>query len=572
MIIFRKVKWKNLLSTGNHFSEIDLHKNINTLIVGVNGSGKSTLLDALCFGLFGKPFRNIPKGNLTNSINGKNCEVEVEFDTNNKSYRVVRNIRPNKFEIYIDGELLNQDAAIRDYQEQLEKFILKMNYKSFTQIVVLGSAAFTPFMQLSNNDRRAIIEDLLDIQIFSVMNKITRERLGNNKDLLGEKRHNIQLTQQKYDFEEKRIGDLKQNNEDKIDEYNQDILPNENNISNLTEEIETIGLQVNEIQEVVAGRLETEQRVKQLNQLETQIETNLSKYKKDVDFFEHNDDCPTCSQLIENEFKTGQIETLKSKITGCDTGLTELDTKVTEEQSKLNVISEKQIEIQQLQIKTATNTTSITEINRYIARVKTNIEELQNTKTVSEIEEQKLSELKTEIEAKETEFKELLDDKEYFEVASALLKDTGIKTKIIKQYLPVINKLVNSYLAKLDFFVNFTLDESFKESIKSRFRDDFTYNNFSQGEKQRIDMALMLTWRAVARLKNSTNTNLLILDETFDSSLDATGVDELLKILHELDDVNIFVISHKGDILQDKFQNIIKFSKVKNFSRIEKHE
>jgi DNA repair exonuclease SbcCD ATPase subunit len=572
LIIFRKVKWKNLLSTGNHFSEIELDKNINTLIVGVNGSGKSTLLDALCFGLFGKPFRSIPKGNLTNSINGKNCEVEVEFDTNNKSYRVVRTIRPNKFEIYIDGELLNQDAAIRDYQEQLEKFILKMNYKSFTQIVVLGSAAFTPFMQLSNNDRRDIIEDLLDIQIFSVMNKITRERLSNNKDLISEKRHNIQLTQQKYEFEEKRIGDLKQNNEDKIDEYERDISTNETNINNLTEEIETIGLQVDEIQKVVVGRLETEQRVKQLNQLETQIETNLSKYKKDVEFFEHNDDCPTCSQLIENEFKTRQIETLKSKIAGCGNGLTELDTKVTKEQSKLNIISEKQIEIQQLQIKTATNTTSITEINRYIARIKINIEELQNTKTVSDIEERKLGELKTEIQAKETQFKELLNDKEYFEVASALLKDTGIKTKIIKQYLPVINKLVNSYLAKLDFFVNFTLDESFKESIKSRFRDDFTYNNFSQGEKQRIDMALMLTWRAVARLKNSTNTNLLILDETFDSSLDSTGVDELLKILHELDNVNIFVISHKGDILQDKFQNIIKFSKVKNFSRIEKYE
>tara|TARA_B100000780_G_C21124777_1_gene456047 strand:+ start:1016 stop:2734 length:1719 start_codon:yes stop_codon:yes gene_type:complete len=572
LIIFRKVKWKNLLSTGNHFSEINLDKNINTLIVGVNGSGKSTLLDALCFGLFGKPFRSIPKGNLTNSINGKNCEVEVEFDTNNKSYRVVRTIKPNKFEIYIDGELLNQDAAIRDYQEQLEKFILKMNYKSFTQIVVLGSAAFTPFMQLSNNDRRAIIEDLLDIQIFSVMNKLTRERLGNNKDLLNDKRHTIQLTQQKYEFEEKRIGDLKQNNEDKIDEYETDISTNETNINNLTEEIESIGLQVAEIQKVVTNKLEIEQRVKQYHHLESQIETNLSKYKKDVNFFEHNDDCPTCRQGIESDFKSEQIVTLTDKITGCDTGLVELDTKVTEEQTKLNTISVKQLEIQALQIKTATNTTSITEINRYITRIKTSIEELQNTKTVSDIEELKLSELKKEIEDKETEFKKLLDDKEYFEVASALLKDTGIKTKIIKQYLPVINKLVNSYLAKLDFFVNFTLDESFKESIKSRFRDDFTYNNFSQGEKQRIDMALMLTWRAVARLKNSTNTNLLILDETFDSSLDATGVDELLKILHELDDVNIFVISHKGDILQDKFQNIIKFSKVKNFSRIEKHE
>lgn len=568
MIIFRKVRWKNLLSTGNYFSEVDLDKTDKTLIVGVNGSGKSTLLDALCFGLFGKPFRNIPKANLTNSINGKNCEIEIEFDTNNKSYKVIRGIKPNKFEIYVDGEMLDQDAAVRDYQEQLEKFVLKMNYKSFTQIVVLGSASFTPFMQLSNKDRREIIEDLLDIQIFSVMNKLTKDRLSTNKELVDDKRHNIQLKQQQYVFEEKRYKEQKQNNEEKIKQYETDISTNEINISNLTKEIETIGSQVSALQTVVENRIETENRVKKFNQLEAQIETNLSKYKTDVDFFEHNDNCPTCRQTIEYTFKEGQINTLKEKINECSHGLTELDKKVIEEQNKLNVISEKQKEIQKLQIKIATNSTSITEINKYISRIKKDIEELQNTKSTSEAEEQKLNDLKFEIQTKEKEFKELLEEKTYYEVASALLKDTGIKTKIIKQYLPVINRLVNNNLAKLDFFVNFTLDETFKESIKSRFRDDFSYNNFSQGEKQRIDMALMLTWRAVARLKNSTNTNLLILDETFDSSLDATGVDELIKILHSLDDVNIFVISHKGDILQDKFESVIKFEKIKNFSRI----
>lgn len=568
MILFRKVRWKNLLSTGNYFNEVDLSKNINTLIVGVNGSGKSTMLDALCFGLFGKPFRDIPKANLTNSINGKNCVIEVEFDTNNKSYKVIRGIKPNTFEIYVDGELLNQDASVRDYQEQLEKFVLRMNYKSFTQIVVLGSASFTPFMQLSNKDRREIIEDLLDIQIFSVMNKLVKEQLSSNKELTNEKKHELQLAQQEFVFEEKRVNELKQNNDEKINKYETDIKTNEENIQKLAEEIQGIGSRVSEIQTDIGNRIETEQKVKKFHQLEAQIETNLSKYKKDIDFFEHNDSCPTCRQHIESTFKDGEVSLLKEKVDECSHGLDELEKKVLEEQAKLNVIAEKQKEIQELQIKIATNNASITEINKYIKRIKEQIEELQNTKIKSNAEEVKLKELKLNIETKESEYKDLIEDKIYYEVAGSLLKDTGIKTKIIKQYLPVINKLVNKYLAKLEFFVNFTLDESFKETIKSRFRDDFTYNNFSQGEKQRIDMALMLTWRSVARIKNSTNTNLLVLDETFDSSLDTTGVDELIKILHELDQVNIFVISHKGDILQDKFESVIKFEKERNFSRM----
>ena len=568
MILFRKVRWKNLLSTGNYFNEVDLSKNINTLIVGVNGSGKSTMLDALCFGLFGKPFRDIPKANLTNSINGKNCVVEIEFDTNNKSYKVIRGIKPNTFEIYVDGEMMNQEATVRDYQEQLEKFILRMNYKSFTQIVVLGSASFTPFMQLSSRDRRAIIEDLLDIQIFSTMNKLVKEELSTNKELTGQKKHELQLAQQQFTFEEKRVNELKQDNNDKITKHEQDITNNEINIRKLHDEIQSIGSRVSEIQEDIGNRIETEKKVKRFHQLEAQIETNLSKYKKDIDFFQHNDSCPTCRQHIEPTFKDGEVTVLKEKVNECSHGLTELEQKVLEEQAKLNAIAEKQKEVQELQIKIATNNTSITEITKYIQKIKEQIEELQNTKTKSDAEEVKLQALKVEIESKESEYKDLLEEKTYYEVAGSLLKDTGIKTKIIKQYLPVINKLVNKYLAKLDFFVNFTLDEAFQETIKSRFRDDFTYNNFSQGEKQRIDMALMLTWRSVARLKNSTNTNLLVLDETFDSSLDTTGVDELIKILHELDEVNIFVISHKGDILQDKFESVIKFEKQRNFSRM----
>jgi DNA repair exonuclease SbcCD ATPase subunit len=568
MIIFRYVRWKNLLSTGNYFTEINLCNNANTLVVGENGSGKSTMLDALCFALFGKPFRDINKPQLMNSINNKDCVVEVEFDTGNKSYKIVRGIKPNIFEIYCNGELVNQEAAARDYQEYLEKFILKLNYKSFTQIVILGSASFTPFMQLKSADRREIIEDLLDIQIFSTMNSLVKDRLSNNKDLIANVKHDIDLKQQKYDMHKKHIDELKQNNEDKVKEYESEIANNTVTISTLANQIDTYSKSVSELQLLVDAKDETDAKVKKITKLESQIEINLSKFRKDISFFQHNDDCPTCRQAIAMEFKEKELTTLTTKVTECDNGLAQLEQKLLEEQSKLKNINETQKKIQALQIQIATNNTSITETNKMVARLQKLAEELKNSKTVSDKEEQELTTFKTElIELKES-LKGFIDEKTYYEVAGNLLKDTGIKTKIVKQYLPVINKLVNKYLASLDFFVNFNLDESFKETIKSRHRDEFTYNNFSEGEKQRIDMALMLTWRAVAKLKNSSNTNLLILDETFDSSLDTNGTEELMKILHMLEGVNLFVISHKGDILQDKFANVIRFVKEKNFSRI----
>jgi DNA repair exonuclease SbcCD ATPase subunit len=570
MIIFRYVRWKNLLSTGNYFTEIKLDNTSNTLVVGENGSGKSTMLDALCFGLFGKPFRSIVKPNLVNSINQKDCVVEIEFDTGNKSYKIIRGIKPNIFEIWCNGELLNQDAASRDYQEYLEKFVIKLNYKSFTQIAVLGSASFTPFMQLSNSDRRAIIEDLLDIQIFSTMNGIVREKMSNNKDLTISKKHDIEIKQQQHEIKEKHIQQLKQNSDDKIVEYEQDIAENSQFVDVLISESITYNKDIEVLQAEVTSRLETEQKVKKFNQLEAQIETNLNKFKKDINFFEHNDNCPTCRQAIDKQFKEEEVGNLNSKVTECTVGLTQLEIKLLEEQNKLNQIAEKQKQIQELQIKIATHNTSITEVKKYIARIEKQIKDLDDSKQISDGEEVILKELKAALETSEKELRELIDEKTYYEVASGLLKDTGIKTKIIKQYLPIINKLVNKYLASLDFFVNFNLDESFKETIKSRFRDEFTYNNFSEGEKQRIDMALMLTWRSIAKLKNSSNTNLLILDEIFDSSLDTNGTEELIKILHMLEDVNLYVISHKGDILQDKFSNVIKFEKVKNFSRIVK--
>ena len=568
MIIFRAVRWKNLLSTGNYFTEIKLDSNANTLVVGENGSGKSTMLDALCFGLFGKAFRNVNKPQLINSINGKDCVVEIELDCNNKSYKIIRGIKPNVFEIYQNGDLLNQDAAIRDYQEYLEKFILKMNYKSFTQIVILGSASFVPFMQLSTSDRRNIIEDLLDIQIFSTMNSLVKDKLSTNKDATGTKKYDIDLTKQKYDLEKKHVDELKQNNDEKVKEYESEILSSNQTIQALHADIANATGQVEVYSTDVALQTETESKVKKLGKLESQIESNLSKFQKDISFFQHNDDCPTCRQSIATEFKEGQIQSLQTKTTQCEVGLKDLEAKLLDEQAKLNKIAETQKAIQKLQIDIATKNTSINEVNKYIVKIEKEILALKETKGSTQLQESQLQELASQLKQLESDLKELIEEKTYYEAATSLLRDTGIKTKIIKQYLPIINKLVNKYLSSLDFFVNFNLDESFKETIKSRHRDDFSYHNFSEGEKQRIDMALMLTWRAVAKLKNSSNTNLLILDETFDSSLDTTGTEELMKILHMLEGVNLFVISHKGDILQDKFLNVIRFTKEKNFSRI----
>ena len=570
MILFENIRWKNLLSTGNYFTEISLSNNANTLIVGENGSGKSTMLDALCFALFGKPFRDINKPQLLNSINGKDCVVEVKFKIGNNNYNIIRGIKPNVFEIYCNGDLLNQDAASRDYQEHLEKFILKMNYKSFTQIVILGSASFTPFMQLKAADRREIIEDLLDIQIFSTMNGLVKERLSNNKDLTSTKKHEIDLTQQKYDMQKKHIDELKQNNDDKVKEYDAEIQLHNDTVSSLLSNVQTLTTETEELQLVVASKIDTETKVKKITKLESQIESNLSKYRKDVSFFQTHDDCPTCRQAIADSFKQEELSALSTKVTECEHGLSELEKKLLEEQNKLNSINETQKLINQKQVQIATANTTITETNKMIARLQKLIDEITNKKDTTNLEEQQLKELKDSLSLLQESLKELIQEKTYYEVASSLLRDNGIKTKIVKQYLPVINKLVNKYLASLDFFVNFNLDESFKETIKSRHRDEFSYHNFSEGEKQRIDMALMLTWRSIAKLRNSANTNLLILDETFDSSLDANGTEELMKILHMLEGVNLFVISHKGDILQDKFLNVIRFSKEKNFSRIVK--
>jgi DNA repair exonuclease SbcCD ATPase subunit len=570
MIIFKTLKWKNLLSTGNYWTEINLNQTQNTLVVGENGSGKSTMLDALCFVLFGKAFRNINKPNLLNSINQKDCIVEIHFDIGSKNYKVIRGIKPNVFQIYQNGDLLNQDAASKDYQEILEDNILKLNYKSFTQIVILGSASFVPFMQLSAADRRAIIEDLLDIQIFSTMNNIVKDRVSNTKDLITNKKHEIQIQQKVLELKQEHINQLKQNNDEKTKELRLDFENNNRTIEELLNNVTDANVKVVSLQQLIGNKLETEAKIKKISKFETQIENNLSKFQKDISFFSENDSCPTCRQTIEESFKQQELVNLDEKVRECEHGLEKLAERLNDEQEKLNEISKIQKTIQEIQVKIATDNTTIQQINKNNEKLEKQINDLTNCKTLTDKEQFELDKIIGDMEQLKQDLKSLLEEQTYYETASILLKDTGIKTKIVKQYLPVINKLVNKYLSSLDFFVNFNLDESFKETIKSRHRDDFSYNNFSEGEKQRIDMALMLTWRAVAKLKNSTNTNLLILDEVFDSSLDNNGTEYLMNILHMLDDVNLFVISHKGDILQDKFANVIRFQKIKNFSRVSK--
>lgn len=567
MILFKKLRWKNLLSTGNHFTELVLNGNTNTLVVGTNGSGKSTMLDALCFGLFGKPFRNINKPNLLNSINGRDCVVEVEFSIGNKEYKIIRGIKPNVFEIYQDSILLNQDAAVRDYQDYLEKFILKLNYKSFTQIVILGSASFTPFMQLSAADRRAIIEDLLDIQIFSTMNSLVKERLSNNKDLTASKKSEIALLEQKYELKKEYQDKLNEDIEAKVKEYEEEILLHRETISSLHREIDNLERKEKAYTEICSKTPEIEKKIAAFRKIESQIESKISKVGTDRHFYEHNADCPTCRQAITLEFKEGQLGELLSKEQELNSGLTELQAKLSAHEALLRVQKNEEKNLSNVRIQLATTKTGKTGLEVTIKKIEKQIKELKTPKQ-TESDGNELDLIQSQIKQSQDELRQLLEDKAYYDTAAVLLKDTGIKTNIIKQYLPVINKLVNKYLTSMDFFVNFNLDESFKETIKSRHRDDFSYHNFSEGEKQRIDMALMLTWRAVAKLKNSTNTNLLILDEVFDSSLDTSGTEDLMKILHTLDGVNLFVISHKGDILQDKFVNTIRFEKVRNFSRI----
>lgn len=570
MIVFKKIRWKNLLSTGNIFTEIDLNRYKNTLIVGENGSGKSTMLDALCFALFNKPFRKINKPTLLNSINQKDAVVELEFDIGKKSYKIIRGLKPAIFEIYCDDKLINQEAESVDYQEILERNILKINYKSFTQIVILGSASFVPFMQLSAADRRMIIEDLLNIQIFSSMNSLAKAKLVEIKESIQKNKYDIELATRSIDMQKKHIETIKQNTKDKADIFRKDIEEDENKIKELTENIKQLNESVSNLDSLVSEKNELDNKLKKLLSYEAQIESNIKKYKKTNSVLHDNASCPTCSQEIGEAFKKQQTQSLLKKIESSNTALSEIENKLSELNLDTKECEKSISKMKEIQSEINHKKLNIVSLTKNIEKRLKDIDKLDNSQDTLKIEIEQLNTLQNSKDNSLNENKSLIELKSYYDAAAVLLKDSGIKTKIIKQYLPIINKLINKYLSALDFFVNFTLDESFKESIKSRHRDEFSYESFSEGEKQRIDMALMLTWRSVAKMKSSINTNLLILDEIFDSSLDANGTEELIKILHELENTNLFVISHKSDQLIEKFDCTIKFAKVKNFSRIQK--
>ena len=569
MIKFQTIRWKNLLSTGNSFTEIKLDKSTNTLIVGSNGAGKSTILDALCFGLFGKPFRKINKPNLVNSINNSNTVVEVEFSIGKKNYKVIRGIKPNVFEILCNGTLVNQDAKSKDYQDFLEKTILKFNYKSFTQIVILGSASFVPFMQLSPADRRTIIEELLDIQIFTSMNGLIKERMAGIKEESSKNKYAMELASEKIKMQKQNIDEHKKNNEDEIEKKKSEIVTNEEYIVKINKDIGLIQKHIDALTKKIQDKSSIESKSKKLVQLEAKLETNIKKVEKDIAFYHDNDNCPTCKQTIDGDFKQIQVTESESKASLQKKALKELNSEYEKMQTRLNQIVEVSKHITEHNNEIVKHNSTLTSINSYVAKLNKEIVELSNKKQNLTEENHKLKELKTELASLIKTQEELSIEKHYHEYAASLLKDNGIKTRIIKQYLPIINKLVNKYLKAMDFFVNFNLNENFEETIKSRYRDEFSYSNFSEGEKMRIDLALLFTWRQVAKMKNSTNTNLLILDEVFDSSLDTVGTDEFLKLIHEMGtDTNIFVISHKGDQLFEKFRSIIKFRKVNNFSQV----
>ena len=571
MIIFEKVRWKNFLSTGNSFTEINFTKSPNTLIIGNNGAGKSTILDALCFGLFGKPFRKINKPQLLNSINLKECLVEIEFSIGKKQYKVIRGIKPNTFEIYCNGALMNQDAASRDYQEVLEKNILKLNFKSFTQVVILGSASFVPFMQLSPADRRAIIEDLLDIGIFSSMNVLVKDKMSIIKDSTQKTKHEMALTSERIGFQKQSIEDHKNRNDEEIEKKKKEVTTSIDQTFTLQRDVELIQKHIDVLQKKIEDKLFVEKKSKKLLQLESKIETNIKKNEKDIAFYEEHDNCPTCKQTINGEFKSEQVEERKSKVVTQREGLTEISAEITKANERIDQINGIIKHISAHNNEIVRHTSTISAVHAFVTKLQREIEALSVHKDSIESENTRLRELKEELGILVKRQEELSIEKQYYEFAGSLLKDTGIKTKIIRQYLPIMNKLINKYLTAMDFFVNFNINESFEETIKSRHRDEFSYANFSEGEKMRIDLALLFTWRQIAKLKNSTNTNLLILDEVFDSSLDGVGTEEFLKLIHEMgSDTNIFVISHKGDQLFDKFRSIIRFEKHNNFSRVAK--
>jgi DNA repair exonuclease SbcCD ATPase subunit len=569
MILFKAIRWQNMLSTGNQFTEVTLDRSKSTLIVGENGAGKSTILDALSFALYGKPFRNINKPQLLNSMTQKNLVVECEFMVGSKHFRVKRGIKPAIFEIYQNGEMINQNSSARDYQEYLEKSILKLSFKSFGQIVILGSANYLPFMQLPAHSRREVIEDLLDIQIFTTMNNLLKEKILANKSAITDTDYQIDLVENKIELTLKHINSLKINNdhlirqkEEMIEEVNGLVCQAERDIAIQSGYLAVKSAKVADSEKISSKRTK-------LIELESQLETKIRSLKKEITFYHDNDSCPTCRQGIDHDFKDSVIDDRESKQQEVTDALAKIEEEINTINQRVNEIAEVNKEITVINTKITELNSDIRSWNNSIRTLEAEIDNLEKNTTIIDESNEDLSVLNKQLGVQQKYKEELANERQVIEVAGVLLKDSGIKTKIIKQYVPIMNKLINKYLAAMDFFVQFELDENFNEKIKSRFRDEFSYASFSEGEKMRIDLALMFTWRAIAKLRNSASTNLLIMDEVFDSSLDVGGTEEFLKILEGLTgDTNTFIISHKGDQLYDKFHSVIKFEKHANFSRI----
>ena len=569
MILFKVVTWKNFLSTGNTPIEIVLNNSPSTLIIGDNGSGKSTVLDALTFGLFGKPFRRIKKDQLVNSVNGRDCIVEVYFDIGKRKYLIIRGIKPTRFEIYMDGKLLNQDASAKDYQKQLENNILKLNHRSFTQVVILGSSSFIPFMQLTAASRREVVEEILDIKVFSLMNYILKQRIKGNKESSQDIKYENELLEHKVTLQENKISESKDKSKTSLKELEKKMKKNWDDMEKLENEVKALNVLVTEWEkDIIPKHKKVKNDRTQLNNIKYRMEHKTNKAEQEIVFFKNNDECPTCEQHIDEKFKSKAIEERTNKMVVSACAMVSLDAQLTEMDSRIGLYEKIEKDKQEHEVNIAKKNTSVESILNFNEDVSKQINDIQTSGTLLAEDKTRLQEYREDSKRIKGEKEKIQDQANYLNIAKQLLQDSGIKTKIIKKYLPIMNKLVNSFLNQLEFQVKFELDEQFNEKIKSRYRDEFAYANFSEGEKMRIDLALLFTWRQIAKMKNSTNTNLLILDEIFDSSLDVNGTDEFLKILNTLSNENIFLISHKSDLNVDKFDSLIRFEKVQNFTKV----
>ena len=570
MILFKTIRWKNFLSTGNNFTEVDFQKSNTNLIMGSNGSGKSTILDALTFVLYNKPFRKINKPQLVNSVNEKDCLVEIEFSIGSREYKVIRGIKPNVFEIWIDGKVQNQDAAQADQQKKLEESILKLNYKSFTQTVILGSATFVPFMQLTSANRRDIVEDLLDIKIFSTMNGILKDRVRSCNEVIRDASIRKDMIEDKIEMQESFIKDIEKSGKERIDRKEKQVENLHKEVDVIMDETDGKTLKImDELQPKLENLNNTKKTLKKLNTIKVKLEQKIQNIVEEHKFFEDNTVCPTCTQPLEEQFRLDKIVDIQEKSKELNEGYKELEAAINVEQEKDIEFTNCSSEINRLNNDISTNNVRISGINRQIKNLRKEIQDVADQVSNRNTERETLKNLKEDLDKTEKERSSQREEVSYLDFAHSLMKDGGVKSKIIKKYLPLMNQQINKYLQMMDFYINFSLDEEFKESIRSPIHEDFSYDSFSEGEKMRIDLSLLFTWRDIAKMRNSASTNLLILDEIFDSSLDGAGTDFFTTIIRfVIQDAHVFVISHKTDELMDKFDRVIKFDKVKGFSKV----